>query len=185
MKAVTVQPIGRLINPWLTVGEQRLAYLDAFGEDENEVKRRNGIRRRRECSTDAIGTERQGSASVITGIYLPDLPQQQQTVAMIEAAIGKRRRSRGGWLSIREAAPLIGYSEKGLRKLVMERRIRFNQTRYHGRIVFRKQWLQDFNESHTHSALDGHNQKVQRVRSPKPRVAGVHKDHGLGWSIID
>ena len=52
-----------------------------------------------------------------------------------------------GLLSLREAAALLGYTEKGLRKIIARRGIQYFQSQRWGPIKFKREWLDEFVES--------------------------------------
>lgn len=49
-------------------------------------------------------------------------------------------------VGIREAAQTLNCSESGLRKLIRKKAIRFSQSKKHGTIRFRPEWLEEFIE---------------------------------------
>jgi hypothetical protein len=59
------------------------------------------------------------------------------------------RAAADGMLSLREAAALLGYTEKGLRKIVARRGIDFFQSKPWAPIKFRREWVESFVENHT------------------------------------
>ncbi|HVX13051.1 MAG TPA: helix-turn-helix domain-containing protein [Pirellulales bacterium] len=58
------------------------------------------------------------------------------------------------WLDLRTAADRLGISEKTLRRLVADRRIRFRQIGKGGSISFKQEFLDEFNTEHTVAPVD-------------------------------
>ena len=52
-------------------------------------------------------------------------------------------------LSLREAATLLGYTPKGLRKIVSRKGIQVCQSRKWAPLKFKREWLDDFVDGHT------------------------------------
>jgi hypothetical protein len=77
---------------------------------------------------------------VVTG----DTTDPQAALAIVGKAID---RPTEGLLSLREAAALLDYTEKGLRKIVARRGIEYFQSQRWGPIKFKREWLDDFIES--------------------------------------
>jgi hypothetical protein len=92
-----------------------------------------------------------------------------------------------GLLTLREAAALLGYTEKGLRKIVDRSRrgrngqkvsgptIDFHQAARWGTIKFKREWIEAFIETH----------KIEPIRElpsiPRPRPG---KSHGLCYDLL-
>jgi hypothetical protein len=53
------------------------------------------------------------------------------------------------WLTLREAATLLGYTDKGLRKIVARKGIDFFQSQPWAPIKFKREWVESFVDEHS------------------------------------
>lgn len=95
-----------------------------------------------------------------------------------------------GYLNLQQAAEYLGYSPSGLRKLVDRSRklmqhggepeLRFAQGRKRGKVLFRREWLDDF-------AREVVEVRVAPVtkRRKAPKIPTNSTSHGLDWSLLN
>ena len=70
--------------------------------------------------------------------------EMSEAAEVLSACLAELNKS--DWVDLREAARIIGCSESGLRKLVKRNVIQCAQSRKHGRLRFRREWLKEFLE---------------------------------------
>jgi hypothetical protein len=74
-------------------------------------------------------------------------------------------RDSGALIGLAEAARILGYQANGLRKLVMQKQIKYVQ-HGQGRIKFRREWLDDYINANSSGPQDIKRSPVQRRRPP-------------------
>jgi len=121
---------------------------------------------------------------------LPDSITTEEATAYLStclAGLPSDHKPSDGMLSLREAATLLGYTEKGLRKIVDRSRrarkgqrvrgptIEFFQTGRGGPIRFRREWVEAFIDTHRASPAP---------EIPPTRRLQPEKSHGLRYDLL-
>ena len=78
-----------------------------------------------------------------------DVMAPQAALAIVGRALDQLDQQPDGLLSLREAAALLGYTEKGLRKIVARKGIQSFQSAPWAPIKFKREWLDEFIDRHT------------------------------------
>ena len=76
-------------------------------------------------------------------------------------------------LSLRQAATLLGYTEKGLRKIVARKGIQFFQSRPWAPIKFKREWIDAFIMEHS----------TMQARPTARSMARLQSRHGSNWDL--
>ena len=92
--------------------------------------------------------------------------------------------SDGCLLSLQQAADYLGMSISGLRKMIRGRVVRFFQPSKHGRIRFRREWLDDLIEMNSTALISAKPVESRRCKTTTAPIKFDEKSHGLDYRAI-